>query len=208
MDKKKRVLFIGDVHGCYAEMLNLLKTMGYMPDKDRLIFVGDMTNKGPHSEKVLKFIYDNKCEAILGNHELDFLHKIKQGKPHPLTNQLNALDFWISWLEKLPLFIDTKEFLAVHAGICPNMELTDMPATLLTTIRTWDGKGQDLQNPKNPPWFELYHEEKLIIYGHWAAMGLTVRQNTIGLDSGCCYGGQLSGLELPSRKIFQIDSIS
>ena len=43
-----------------------------------------------------------------------------------------------------------------------------------------------------------------IVYGHWSARGLEVRDNLIGLDSGCIWGGQLSALRLADRALFQV----
>ncbi len=70
-------------------------------------------------------------------------------------------------------------------------------------IRTWDGTGEKLNSPDNPPWYEFYTGEKPVIYGHWARRGLTLRGNTIGLDSGCCYGRALSAWVLETRELIQ-----
>lgn len=37
------------------------------------------------------------------------------------------------------------------------------------------------------PWYDYYQAKKPVIYGHWAADGLRIRPNTIGLDTGCCF---------------------
>jgi hypothetical protein len=47
-----RLLVVGDVHGCFDELQQLLQTVDYKPDSDNLVFVGDLVNKGPKSAEV------------------------------------------------------------------------------------------------------------------------------------------------------------
>jgi len=64
-----RTIVIGDVHGCYFEVMALLEETR-VRDTDELIFVGDVIAKGPASREVLEFIRRRrKCESVLGNHE-------------------------------------------------------------------------------------------------------------------------------------------
>jgi len=44
-----------------------------------------------------------------------------------------------------------------------------------------------------------------VIFGHWAALGLLVRQDVVCLDSGCVWGRSLSALRLEDRRLFQLD---
>ena len=48
----RRVLLIGDIHGCYRELLDLLEKCGYQPGVDVIVSVGDLVNKGPQSVQV------------------------------------------------------------------------------------------------------------------------------------------------------------
>jgi len=206
-----RTIIIGDVHGCIDELHHLLEKMNYSGN-DRLIFVGDLINKGPDSRGVLEFVDSLDAEVILGNHELGFLHFIHgtydgNREMRETKAQLNpVLDHWVAWMESLPTFIETPNFLVIHAGLPPDTAPEKVDRYITTNIRTWDGAGQDLNNPDNPPWYELVNYDKLIVFGHWARKGLIERDDAIGLDSGCAYGKQLSGLELPSRKIHQVEA--
>ena len=49
---KGRTVIVGDVHGCYDELQELLKACRFQAEKDNLVLVGDIVNKGPHSAKV------------------------------------------------------------------------------------------------------------------------------------------------------------
>ena len=47
---------IGDVQGCYKELLKLTKKIKFHPDKDKLIFAGDLVNRGDESLEVWSFV--------------------------------------------------------------------------------------------------------------------------------------------------------
>ncbi len=209
--QKHRTLFIGDIHGCHRELCNLLDKVDFTPATDRLIFLGDILNRGPNSIGVLELVHSIPCEVILGNHELGLLQyaRARRKKRNPdfervLEQMGKQRPYYLSWLANLPTFIESPSFLAVHAGLIPGLSLRQHPPGVITRLRTWGGDFNDLDNPINPPWFHQYRGKKLVVYGHWATMGLTIRKHTIGLDSGCVWGGALSALELPGRKITQV----
>lgn len=51
-EQTKRIVIVGDVHGCLDEMQELLAKVNFTSGPDLLLFNGDMVNKGPHSVKV------------------------------------------------------------------------------------------------------------------------------------------------------------
>ncbi|PWF42692.1 symmetrical bis(5'-nucleosyl)-tetraphosphatase [Massilia glaciei] len=58
------------------------------------------------------------------------------------------------------------------------------------------------------PWFELpgrRSADVTVVFGHWSARGLFMRDKVIGLDSGCVWGGQLSAVCLDDRALLQVD---
>ena len=58
------------------------------------------------------------------------------------------------------------------------------------------------------PWFDLPGRRTLdvtVVFGHWSALGLILRPNLIGLDSGCVWGGKLTAVCLDDRKLLQVD---
>ena len=66
---KPRILIIGDIHGCYDELLDLLDEI-HFGDQDRAIAVGDLISKGPKNKEVLDlFISDRRFSSVLGNHD-------------------------------------------------------------------------------------------------------------------------------------------
>lgn len=210
-----RDIIIGDIHGCYDELQLLLKEVSFAQN-DNLYFVGDMINKGPKSNKVLDFAIKNNVKCILGNHEVGFLKSIKEGKFknsfQTLREQLqDNFDQYVSFIEGLPLFLidPQNNFIVVHAGLSPQNYFNpeNESEKVITKIRTWDGKGEDLNNENDPAWYEFYKEDRLIVFGHWAKKGLIERANVIGLDTGCVYGRKLTALVLPDRKLVQVNAL-
>jgi bis(5'-nucleosyl)-tetraphosphatase (symmetrical) len=57
------------------------------------------------------------------------------------------------------------------------------------------------------PWFDLPRgtSDVTVVFGHWSALGLVLRPNLIGLDSGCVWGGKLSAVCLDDRSLLQVD---
>lgn len=58
------------------------------------------------------------------------------------------------------------------------------------------------------PWFDLpgrMTQDVTVVFGHWSALGLLMRDNVIGLDSGCVWGGKLSAVCLDDRRLLQVD---
>jgi hypothetical protein len=201
-NKRHRTIFIGDVHGCLDELKKMVRTLKPQPE-DRIILLGDLINRGPDSAGVIGYVYESKFECILGNHENNYL----------MNNQ--TIDLYGDlrreigeerhrWIEGLPLLIESDLFMAVHAGLEPGVHPHHSRREILLNIRTWDGSGHDLRRPENPPWYKFYAGTKRVFYGHWAKEGLTVRKNTVGLDSGCVYGNELSAYIHETGKLVQI----
>jgi bis(5'-nucleosyl)-tetraphosphatase (symmetrical) len=58
------------------------------------------------------------------------------------------------------------------------------------------------------PWFDLPGRRTMdvtVVFGHWSALGLILRPNLVGLDSGCVWGGKLTAVCLDNRALLQVD---
>lgn len=119
---------IGDVQGCYSELQALVKKIKFNPNKDKIIFAGDLVNRGHQSLEVMDFCMRHKgsIKAVLGNHDFYLLYLIEhQKKNKSLKKVLDSKNIqkYHSWLKKLPLLLEikikeTKEtFWISHAGI-------------------------------------------------------------------------------------------
>lgn len=207
----KRTIFIGDVHGCYDEMMKMLDTVRYTPETDSILFTGDLINKGPESAKVVREIVENGFRCVMGNHEARLLRLVKTPQELWTEKEKRMADvlrdpFQIADVVKnWPLWIDTPNALLVHAGLEPQKQkLEDMDPNVILSVRTWDGKGENLNSPTDPPWFSCVKWPKLVIFGHWAAKGLVNVPGFRGLDSGCVYGKSLSAYSPEEDKLYTV----
>lgn len=58
------------------------------------------------------------------------------------------------------------------------------------------------------PWFDMpdrQTEDATVVFGHWSTLGLTLRPNLVGLDTGCVWGGKLTAVNLQDRSVVQVD---
>lgn len=84
----------------------------------------------------------------------------------------------------------------------------------LTRLRHFNAQGQiDTKHKSTPsyengltPWFAMPNRqiELPVVFGHWSALGLYLQPDTIGIDTGCLWGGKLTAIRLSDRKIVQI----
>jgi len=197
-----RTLFIGDVHGCYHELVELLERSGHRRE-DRVVMLGDLVNKGPEVVRCLEFVWRSGFECLLGNHEAHFLlHARSQPAYRAVWDRLDRE--LQRWLAGLPLYIDEPRFLAVHAGLRPGVPLHLQSREDLLNIR--ECKTGRAGEGERAPWYDFYDGSKPVIYGHWARQGLRLGERTIGLDSGCVYGGKLSAWILETQTLVQVDA--
>ncbi len=200
----RRTIFIGDVHSCLDELHHLVEKLA-INKSDRVIMLGDLINRGPFPAAVVRYVVESEFECLMGNHEQDYLDGCHNEEKYiklrkELGPRLHA------WVAQRPLYIEADDFLAVHAGLEPGKHPRETKPRFLLNIRTWDGTGADIKNPLHPPWYNFYSGEKPVFYGHWATAGLTVRKNTIGLDSGCVYGKALSAYILEEKRVVQVEA--
>ena len=123
---------IGDVQGCHEELMALLEAIHFDANRDQVIFVGDLVNRGPDSLAVLRFVRGLGSAAItlLGNHDLHLLAVAQGGKPGKRDTLKGVLaasdcDELLDWLIRQPLAWQCpgSGSLLVHAGLAPQWSL-------------------------------------------------------------------------------------
>lgn len=192
-----RTLVIGDIHGCYRELSDLIEKFS-PTDKDRIYSVGDVINRGPDSGKCIKLLKDLKAKVVMGNHEHWYLNSFpfrEDNEQNEIFKKLELEDH-LRWMSDLPYHIETDKFIVVHAGFDPRKLLTKNDKDTLVSLRVLE----DIQKP----WFEMYEGDKHIYFGHWGKLGLYYGKNVTGLDTGCVYGKKLSGLIVEENKLIQV----
>lgn len=131
---------IGDIHGCYDQLQNLLDVINFDSNNDILWFTGDLVNGGPKPAEVVRFIKslgENQI-CVLGNHDLVLL-AMAAGKVTPHNDRKIGFEPFftaddnaelIHWLTKRPILHYDPQFncVLVHAGILPSWSLQDVLA--------------------------------------------------------------------------------
>lgn len=153
----RRLILIGDVHGCLEELKLLLEKCKFDPVTDHAIFVGDIVAKGPFSLETISFIDDmeHSASCVRGNHDVKLMlwnaylksetidedNIAEERLPDGLTRRdehrflAKNLDAdQVAYLDSLPYIIRIdmphQEYLVVHAGL--------LPGKTLAKQRTWD----------------------------------------------------------------------
>lgn len=104
----------------------------------------------------------------------------------------------VSFIEKLPFYYETEEYIFVHAGVQPGVPLSDCDPHKLVWIRE--------------EFYDKYRGLKTVIFGHTPTKSLHgthdvyfAANRIIGIDGACVYGGRLNGLELPSGQTYYVE---
>ena len=224
----KRTLVTGDLQGCADETLTLLNVCNAGPN-DRVIFAGDLIDRGPDSAGCLAIAREleqrqNAPAAILGNHEARHLQyrDVEASGRVPVVNapshvetrrQLKDIDY--AYMRSMPLYIRLPEYNAVvvHAGVFPGVPIEEQDRRHLLHIQMIDPP-----NPKSfwpsrvPPggkhkfWTHFWRGPERVIFGHSVFDRPLITDHAWGIDGGCCFGRKLHALILPEWTIVSIPS--
>lgn len=201
-----RLIFVGDIHGCYDELTELLGRID-PGDDDTVISCGDIVRKGPDVERCLDLWRDRGHLAVLGNNEMKLLQYGSLRRLFSIRRDL--LDYIARW----PLCIDfpDQRVTAVHGGLLPQTPVTEGSIEeqrdviyRLRYVRKDNGawrmvpKGEE--QPGDKLWSELWRGNRTIAYGHTPLQSVRFDENAIGLDTGCVYGGKLTAAILDRGK--------
>jgi len=205
---KTRTIVVGDIHGCYDELMALLKKARFGKD-DKVICVGDLITKGPKNREVLDlFMTDPRFRTVIGNHDLalrrrwngeKFKLKVAQKATHKELKK--DKEVYVPFLNKLPFIIELDTHMVLHAGLRPNVELYSQTTEDLTQLRTL---GHDRESKDGTPWYDVYDGEKTILFGHWPAPEPRRGKKAIGLDTGCVYGYNLTAYIIETEEFISV----
>ena len=201
-----RTLIIGDVHGCLNELDELLDRVAFT-SSDRALFVGDVVGRGPNSVGVLNRILSLQSASVQGNHERKLLELVdRKQNPGDLERLAVGHRSFMQFLEPhhwamlraMPLFLELPQHgaCAVHAGMVHGLDLAAQDPWVLTQMRSIDSFGRPSSELGDQSWAASYPGPVHVVFGHSAQRGLQLHSHATGLDSGCVYGGRLTGLLL------------
>ena len=191
-----RTLVVGDVHGCASELSDLIERAS----ATRVVLVGDLFTKGPDPLGVWELIEAHAAEAVLGNHDVVVL-KAREGRPWSVLPREA-----FRWLKRRPLVLGEDGWTVVHAGLHPTAGVLGTTRKMALNMRRWPMGGRG-EGSSRSFWWERYDGPGLVVYGHDARRGLVDRRPvTLGLDTGCVYGGALTGYLVEADELVQVSA--
>ncbi len=208
-----RTIAIGDVHGCADEFEELLNALE-LDEDDRVVQLGDLVNRGPDSHRVLELARIYKVESILGNHELRLLRARREGRKDLLKDyDLSTIEQMVeedwAYLEAMPKFKygASSDTVMVHGGFLPDIPWQKQDIDTITSIQVIDKKGRPAKRsdaPDAPPWADTWGGQPFVIYGHTPRPNVLERPGSIGIDTGCVYGGHLTAYVTDDKSLVQV----
>jgi protein phosphatase len=223
---------IGDVHGCAAELVDLLDVLGYQrdleghsfrhPDGRRALFLGDLVDRGPATPEVLRLVMgmveEGNALCIPGNHEVKLLRALN-GKSvnaeHGLAESLEQLaaeppEFSVqvaTFIDRLVghFVLDDGRLVVAHAGLPANMHGRASAAVRSFALYgDTTGESDEYGLPVRYPWARDYRGDAIVVYGHTPVTEAVWVNKTICIDTGCVFGGSLSALRYPERELVSV----
>jgi hypothetical protein len=210
----RQTFVIGDVHGCYLELQDLLDAAG-LASGDAIVGLGDIVDRGPQTPEVLRFFREQPlARTLLGNHERKHVRAARGEVSLSLSQRITREQLGetmypgaVSFMGTLPLFVELPEATLVHGFFEPGIPLhAQRPAVVCGTL----GGDYHLKRTYMRPWYELYEGDKPLLVGHHNYLGngqpLVYRERVFGLDTACVLGGRLTGILLPAFRLVSVAS--
>lgn len=227
---------IGDVHGCFDELLELLKNLGYAvtrtdgahtvasPDSRKLVFVGDLVDRGPGTVEVLRLVSSlvesGQAFCVPGNHDIKLVRALR-GKDvkrtHGLAETMEQLasetpEFrsqvakFLDGLVSHYVF-DSGNLVVAHAGLKESMQGRGSAAVReFALFGDTTGETDEFGLPVRYNWAADYRGKALVVYGHTPVPQPLSLNNTINIDTGCVFGGKLTALRYPERETVSVQA--
>ncbi|APV50204.1 polynucleotide kinase-phosphatase [Betaproteobacteria bacterium GR16-43] len=227
---------IGDVHGCFDEMLELVRKLGYdaqlkdgawqvgHPQARRLVFVGDLVDRGPDTPGVIAFVraavLSGAAYCVAGNHDAKLVRAL-QGRDVKRTHGLErsmeqfesvapearreAMDFLDGLISHYVM--DEGRLVIAHAGLTE-----DLHGRSSGRVRSFamygetTGETDEFGLPVRYNWAKEYRGKPMVVYGHTPVPESEWLNNTICLDTGCVFGGKLTALRYPERELVHVQA--
>ena len=221
---------IGDVHGCHVELLALLDKLGYdtgaspiaHPDGRRAVLVGDLVDRGPGVAEVLDTVmsmvqagsalciqgnHENKLRRALGGRNVQVTHGLAESLaqleargPEFSARVADFLDGLISHY-----VLDGGALVVAHAGLPERYHgRSSGRVRSLALYGDTDGESDAYGLPVRYPWADDYRGDAAVVYGHTPVLTPRWVNNTICLDTGAVFGGELTAMRWPEKEVVSV----
>ena len=223
---------IGDLHGCFDELTELLRKLGYAvdvaartatpPAGRKAVFLGDLVDRGPAVVPVLQLVMAmvraGHALCVPGNHETKLLRKL-QGRDVKLTHGLAETVAQLA--AEPPAFsaqvaefidgmishyvLDDGKLVVAHAGM--KEALAGRASGRVREFALYgEGTGEvdAFGLPIRYDWAADYRGSAKVVYGHTPVPEAEWCGRTICIDTGCVFGGKLTALRYPESELVQV----
>ena len=222
---------IGDIHGCYDELVMLLRKLGYVknergvydhPFGRQAAFLGDLCDRGPKNAEVLRLVMDmvksGSAVAVPGNHDVKLL-KYLRGRNVMRTH---GLDITVSQLEAAGddfkkeaadfidglvshYVLDDGKLVISHAGIKQEyISRGSMRVREFCLYGETTGESDEYGLPVRLNWAADYRGRAIVVYGHTPQSEVQSLNGTYCIDTGCVFGGSLTAFRYPERECVSV----
>jgi serine/threonine protein phosphatase 1 len=217
-----RILAISDVHGCAKTLDALLDQVG-LTKSDQLFFLGDFIDRGPSSKAVLDILFKlsedgYNIELLRGNHEQMMFEAPQSFEKSQIwlrnggrevMEEFNALNFtdiadkYYNLIERMHYYLESEEFIFVHAGFNLNTDNPFEDKKSMLWIRKWEE--QD---------YLPFIQKRTVIHGHTPQTADKIikrmeelnQYQVLNIDNGCSYTfegmGQLCCVDLSNLNLY------
>lgn len=250
-DMGGRVDIVGDVHGCFDELVILLRQMGWIvgaasdgqcdpitlahPEGRRLVLVGDLTDRGPASDKVLRLAMTGRSSGVIhtvmGNHDWKILRYLC-GRPVKLSSsaqvtidQIQALgdkftDAVLSFYTNTPHqirvslppdhpYADAGCMTVVHGAARAHRQDKSDRDTFERSIFGYKSGNTDSDGaPIRIDWAETYDGIRPVVHGHTPRYRPRDLNRVICIDTGCVFGNTLTAYRVDTATTVSVPALA
>ena len=235
-DEQGPLDIVGDIHGCFNELVELMTTLGYTvnrqakdftvipPNGRKLVLVGDLVDRGPGTPDVLRLamsmVKAGQAYCVPGNHDVKLVKALK-GRDvqitHGLAESLEQLNRetpefrseaakFLNDLVSHYVF-DNGKLVVAHAGMKESMQgRGSAKVREFAMYGETTGETDDFGLPVRYNWSADYRGNATVVYGHTPVPEPVWLNNTVNIDTGCVFGGRLTALRYPEREIVSVSA--
>jgi protein phosphatase len=223
---------IGDVHGCFAELVDLLRRLGWEvpeetlaathPEGRKAVFLGDLVDRGPDVVSVLRLVRSmvaaGAALCVPGNHDVKLVRALRgrdvkvahglaesmaQLASQPAEFRNEVADF----LEGLVghFVLDDGKLVVAHAGMRERFQgRASRRVREFALFGETTGETDEFGLPVRYDWAQEYRGSAIVVYGHTPVPDAVWLNGTINIDTGCVFGGRLTALRYPERELVSV----